>query len=125
MGYLPGNSALGLPIEIDGQTLFTSCSIGIATLDGYHRTAEDLIRDADVAMYAAKKNGRGQWATFDLSMRQASIDMLVMQNALKHAITRDEFYLVYQPIFSITTETLVGGLSLDQVVSPHAGKCPP
>lgn len=100
--------ALSLPTAIDGQQLFISCSIGIATLDVQHTTAEDLIRDADVAMYAAKKKGRGSWAVFDLSMRQASIDMLLMQNALKHAITRNEFYLVYQPIYSIATETIVG-----------------
>jgi diguanylate cyclase (GGDEF)-like protein/PAS domain S-box-containing protein len=100
--------ALCLPTEVEGLPLFTSCSIGIATLDVQHSIAEDLIRDADVAMYAAKKKGRGTWAVFDLSMRQASINMLVMQNALKHAITRDEFYLVYQPIFSISTQAVVG-----------------
>lgn len=113
--------ALSLPTAIDGQQLFISCSIGIATLDVQHATAEDLIRDADVAMYAAKKKGRGSWAVFDLSMRQASIDLLVMQNALKHAITRDEFYLVYQPIFSITTEAVVGVEALVRWRHPTLG----
>lgn len=113
--------ALSLPTAIDGQQLFISCSIGIATLDVQHTTAEDLIRDADVAMYAAKKKGRGSWAVFDLSMRQASIDLLVMQNALKHAITRDEFYLVYQPIFSITTEAVVGVEALVRWRHPTLG----
>ena len=117
--------SLSLPIEIDGQPLFTSCSIGIVTSDARHSTAEDLIRDADVAMYAAKKQGRGRWAVFDLSMRQASINMLGMQNALKHAITRDEFYLVYQPIFSITSETIVGVEALIRWHHPTLGNISP
>ncbi|MGA3682858.1 putative bifunctional diguanylate cyclase/phosphodiesterase [Pseudomonas graminis] len=117
--------ALGLPIEIEGQTLFTSCSIGIATLDNHHNTAEDLIRDADVAMYSAKKQGRGRFAIFDVSMRQASIDMLMLQSALKHAITADEFYLVFQPIFSVETETIVGVEALIRWRHPIWGNVTP
>ncbi|WPP01644.1 EAL domain-containing protein [Pseudomonas sp. HR96] len=117
--------ALSSTIEIDGQLLFTSCSIGIVTLDAQHNTAEDLVRDADVAMYAAKKKGRGRWAIFDLSMRQASIDMLVMQNALKHAISRDELYLVYQPIFSVMTEEVVGFEALVRWSHPTLGNIAP
>ncbi|RYE72596.1 MAG: EAL domain-containing protein [Oxalobacteraceae bacterium] len=117
--------ALSLPMQIDGQPLFTSCSIGIATSDARHSTAEELIRDADVAMYAAKKKGRGRWAVFDLSMRQASINMLGIQNALKHAITGDEFYLVYQPIFSITTEKIIGVEALIRWHHPTLGNISP
>lgn len=117
--------ALSVPTEIDGQPLFTSCSIGIASLDAQHSIAEDLIRDADVAMYAAKNKGRGSWAVFDLSMRQASINMLVMQNALKHAIARDEFYLVYQPIFSIASEAVVGVEALVRWRHPTLGNISP
>jgi diguanylate cyclase (GGDEF)-like protein/PAS domain S-box-containing protein len=117
--------ALSLTIEIDGQLLFTSCSIGIVTLDAQHSTAEDLIRDADVAMYAAKKKGRGRWAVFDMSMRQASIDTLVMQNALKHAIARNEFYLVYQPIFSVVNKTVVGFEALVRWHHPILGNVSP
>lgn len=117
--------ALGLPIEIEGQALFTSCSIGIATLDDRHCTAEDLMRDADVAMYSAKNKGRGRVAIFDMSMRQASIDMLMLQSALKNAITNDEFYLVFQPIFSVATEHIAGVEALIRWRHPLLGDVAP
>lgn len=99
---------LGAAFEIEGQSIFTSCSIGVATRDLSHTAAEDLIRDADVAMYAAKKKGRGQWTLFDSSMRQAAIDALFMRNAIKHAIERREFYVVYQPIYSLPLLGITG-----------------
>ncbi|WP_447957879.1 putative bifunctional diguanylate cyclase/phosphodiesterase [Vreelandella sp. EE7] len=98
---------LSLPIVIDGHDLFTSCSIGIVTADVTHTLPEDLLRDADIAMYAAKKHGRGRWALFDVSMREAAIEALAMQNALKQAVANNEFSVVYQPIYS----TLSGGIS--------------
>nr|WP_296261327.1 MULTISPECIES: EAL domain-containing protein [unclassified Pseudomonas] len=116
---------LGNEIEIDGQSIFTSCSIGIAVLSAEHRHAEDLIRDADVAMYAAKKQGRGRWVVFDLSMREASIHTLLMQNALKQAIANKEFHLVYQPIFSVTTGEIEGVEALIRWDSPLLGNISP
>ena len=117
--------SLGIAIDIEGQAIFTSCSIGIVTLDASHSTAEDLVRDADVAMYAAKKQGQGKWAIFDLSMRQAAVDMLLMRNALKHALTRNEFYLVYQPIFSATSQRIEGVETLVRWHHPVLGNVPP
>jgi diguanylate cyclase (GGDEF)-like protein/PAS domain S-box-containing protein len=116
---------LAMPMEIEGQQISTSCSVGIVTLNHGHETAEDLIRDADVAMYAAKKQGRGRWALFDLSMRQASIDLLFMQNALKHAITRNEFYLVYQPIFAVGSGQIEGVEALIRWHHPILGHIAP
>jgi len=118
-------AALGQAIQVDGQAIFTSCSIGIVTLDATHTNAEDLIRDADVAMYTAKKQGRGNWALFDLPMRQAAVDMLVMRNALKHAIARQEFYLVYQPIFSVASKRIEGVEALIRWHHPVLGNVPP
>jgi diguanylate cyclase (GGDEF)-like protein/PAS domain S-box-containing protein len=116
---------LAVPMEIEGQQISTSCSIGIVTLNPSHENAEDLIRDADVAMYAAKKQGRGRWAWFDLSMRQASIDLLFMQNALKHAIPRNEFYLVYQPIFAVGSGLIEGVEALIRWHHPVLGHIAP
>ncbi|PRY65827.1 PAS domain S-box-containing protein/diguanylate cyclase (GGDEF)-like protein [Vreelandella songnenensis] len=99
---------LNVPIIINGHDIFTSCSIGIVTADATHASPEDLLRDADIAMYVAKKQGRGRWALFDVSMREAAIDALAMQNALKRALANNEFSVVYQPIYSIFTGEVSG-----------------
>ncbi|MEA2117299.1 EAL domain-containing protein [Halovibrio sp. HP20-50] len=116
---------LSLPIVIDGHDIFTSCSIGIVTADVTHTTAEDLLRDADIAMYVAKKQGRGRWALFDVSMREAAIDALVMQNALKQALANNEFSVVYQPIYSTLTGEISGAEALVRWRHPVLGQVPP
>ena len=118
-------SALSRPLSIEGQVLHSSCSIGIASLGDYHSSAQDLIRDADVAMYASKKNGRGRHVVFDISMRQASLDALVIRNSLKYAITRNELYLVFQPIFALPSHQVVGAEALLRWKSPSLGNVSP
>ncbi|WP_414704662.1 putative bifunctional diguanylate cyclase/phosphodiesterase [Pseudomonas gregormendelii] len=118
-------SQLSQPVAIDGQDIFTSCSLGIVTTDASHETPEDLLRDADVAMYAAKKKGRGRWTIFDASMRKAAIDALLMQNALKQAIAREEFSVVYQPIYNVKTGEISGVEALVRWLHPELGHVPP
>lgn len=118
-------SQLSQPVAIDGQDIFTSCSLGIVTTDASHETPEDLLRDADVAMYAAKKKGRGRWTIFDASMRKAAIDALLMQNALKQAIAREEFSVVYQPIYNVKTGEVSGVEALVRWLHPELGHVPP
>ena len=118
-------SQLSQPVTIDGQDIFTSCSLGIVTTDASHETPEDLLRDADVAMYAAKKKGRGRWTIFDASMRKAAIDALLMQNALKQAIAREEFSVVYQPIYNVKTGEISGVEALVRWLHPELGHVPP
>jgi diguanylate cyclase (GGDEF)-like protein/PAS domain S-box-containing protein len=118
-------SQLSLPVVIDGQNIFTSCSLGIVTADVSHQSPEDLLRDADVAMYAAKKQGRGRWTIFDASMRKAAVDALLMQNALKQAIARDEFSVVYQPIYNVKTGEISGVEALVRWLHPELGHVPP
>ena len=116
---------LSLPVVIDEQNIFTSCSLGIVTADHTHQSPEDLLRDADVAMYAAKKRGRGRWTIFDASMRKAAVDALMMQNALKQAIARDEFSVVYQPIYNVRTGEISGVEALVRWLHPELGHVPP
>lgn len=115
---------LCLPVVIDGQDIFTSCSLGIVTADVSHDSPEDLLRDADVAMYSAKKQGRGRWAIFDASMRKAAVDALLMQNALKQAIAREEFSVVYQPIYNVKTGEVSGVEALVRWLHPELGHVP-
>ncbi|MGV8916966.1 MAG: putative bifunctional diguanylate cyclase/phosphodiesterase [Pseudomonas sp.] len=118
-------SQLTLPVVIDGQDIFTSCSLGIVTADISHKSPEDLLRDADVAMYAAKMQGRGRWMIFDASMRMAAVDALRMQNALKQAITREEFSVVYQPIYNVKTGEISGVEALVRWLHPELGHVSP
>ena len=114
-----------LPILIDEQNIFTSCSLGIVSADASHSSPEDLLRDADVAMYAAKKKGRGHWEIFDSSMRKAAVDALLMQNALRQAIVRNEFSLVYQPIYNVASGEISGVEALVRWLHPELGHVPP
>jgi diguanylate cyclase (GGDEF)-like protein len=113
------------PILIDDQNIFTSCSLGIVSADASHSSPEDLLRDADVAMYAAKKKGRGHWETFDSSMRKAAVDALLMQNALRQAVIRNEFSLVYQPIYNVASGEITGVEALVRWLHPELGHVPP
>ncbi|MFW3164503.1 EAL domain-containing protein [Pseudomonas syringae pv. syringae] len=101
-------SQLHTAIQIEGQDIFISCSIGIVTAGESHTKPEELLRDADVAMYSAKKQGRGRWSIFNTTMREAAIDTLVIQNALRQALEDKDFLVFYQPIYSGNCEHLVG-----------------
>jgi EAL domain-containing protein (putative c-di-GMP-specific phosphodiesterase class I) len=93
--------------------------------DTSHSSPEDILRDADVAMYAAKKQGRGLWAIFDGSMRKAAVDALQMQIAIKQAIARQEFQVVYQPIYSVISGEISGVEALVRWLNPTLGHVPP
>ncbi|WP_440830312.1 putative bifunctional diguanylate cyclase/phosphodiesterase [Pseudomonas fragariae (ex Marin et al. 2024)] len=101
-------SQLNTAIQIEGQDIFISCSIGIVSAGESHTKPEELLRDADVAMYSAKKQGRGRWSIFNTSMREAAIDTLMIQNALRQALEDKDFLVFYQPIYSGNCEHLVG-----------------
>ncbi|WP_268800999.1 putative bifunctional diguanylate cyclase/phosphodiesterase [Pseudomonas huanghezhanensis] len=118
-------SQLSLPVALDGQDIFTSCSLGIVIADTSHESPEDLLRDADVAMYAAKKRGRGRWTLFDGSMRKAAVDALIMQNALKQAIARNELSVAYQPIYNVSTGDISGVEALVRWLHPELGHVRP
>ncbi|RMN32105.1 PAS:GGDEF protein [Pseudomonas cannabina] len=120
-------SQLHTALQIEGQDIFISCSIGIVTAGESHTKPEELLRDADVAMYSAKKQGRGRWSIFNASMREAAIDTLVIQNALRQALEDKDFLVFYQPIYSGSSEHLVGVEALVRwdhasmgIISPEA-----
>lgn len=117
--------SLSMPVVIDGNDIFTSCSIGIVSADATHVSPEDILRDADVAMYAAKKQGRGLWAIFDASMRKAAVDALQMQIAIKQAVARREFQVVYQPIYNVISGEISGVEALVRWLNPVLGHVPP
>ena len=99
---------LALPFELEGRQVFTSTSIGITpSTIGYDRP-QDILRDADTAMYYAKSLGGSRYQVFDKSMHARAVKQLEMQNDLGQAIARDELFIEYQPIVSLDTFKVTG-----------------
>ena len=100
------NARLGESFQLQGHTVFTSASIGIVVADPKHQNSAELLRDADLAMYRAKSQGKARHAVFDREMYAETKELLEIENDLRKAIAEDEFFLQYQPIISLKTETL-------------------
>ena len=86
------------PVLVGERELFPSASIGVAVDDGGRTSATDLLRDADVAMYAAKRGGKGGVARFEPTMRTLAVERLNLRADLERAVERNELILYYQPI---------------------------
>ncbi|MEX0690407.1 MAG: EAL domain-containing protein [Gemmatimonadales bacterium] len=90
--------ALETRFELDGHELFMSGSIGIAIGTTEYHTPEEVLRDADIAMYRAKSRGVGRYELFDKTMHQRAVELLELETGLRRALDRDELRLHYQPI---------------------------
>lgn len=117
-------TALANPFMLHGKEVFVSASIGIArTMTG--ETADDLVRNADVAMYTAKTRGKGCYVLFEPEMHSAALERLDTEADLRRAIDRDEFYLEFQPIVMIDTGEVTGGEALLRWRRRDKGNVPP
>ncbi len=113
---------LTLPFELDGQEVFITASIGIAlssTVDYQH--PEELLRDADTAMYRAKVLGRARYKLFNSDMYANALARLQLETDLRRAIEREEFRVYYQPIVSLTSGSIVGFEALLRWQHPERG----
>ncbi|MBM3736578.1 MAG: EAL domain-containing protein [Acidobacteria bacterium] len=109
------------PVMLDGKEMFITVSAGIAlSSEGYDRP-EDVLRDADTAMYFAKENGRSRFAIFDAGMRTRAVTRLQMELDLRNAITRNEIELYYQPIVEIRDGEVSGFEALVRWRHPERG----
>lgn len=93
--------SLSAPIELAGREVFVSASIGIAFGPERYRHADEVLRDADTAMYRAKTMGRGRHVPFDAEMHLRAVGRLGVESELRRAIERREFELHYQPIVAL------------------------
>lgn len=100
--------ALGAPVWIAGRELFPAASLGIAMWQPRYRSGEELLRDADAAMYRAKALGRGRSAVFDEHMREHAMRLLDLEADLRRAINRDDFEPWYQPIVRLSDGKVIG-----------------
>ena len=112
---------LKLSFSIEGQDIFTGTSIGIALSSHEYQHPEELLRDADTAMYRAKNLGKNRYEIFSSHMRSQVLALSQLENDLRRAIERQEFQLFYQPIVSLTTQKLVGLEALVRWQHPDQG----
>ncbi|RXQ99944.1 EAL domain-containing protein [Pseudoxanthomonas composti] len=99
---------LGRPMQVAGRELFPAASIGIAHWHRRYSSGDELLRDADAAMYRAKAQGRDRSAVFDQVMRETALHSLELEADLRRAIIHDEFVPHYQPIVDMTDGRVIG-----------------
>jgi diguanylate cyclase (GGDEF)-like protein/PAS domain S-box-containing protein len=115
---------LETPFCLEGRQVFANVSIGIA-LSSSSSTSEDLLRNADTAMYHAKVNGKGCFAVFDTGMRDRAMARLEVETGLRKAIDSQELILYYQPELCLSTRRVIGYEALVRWNHPTLGIRPP
>ena len=117
---------IGAPITVEGHEFAMTASIGIARADAFNAIhVDDLMRNADVAMYAAKAGGKGTCRGFASEMHTAVLDRLELKRELQTAIERQEFELHYQPVVNLETMEIVSLEALIRWNHPTRGFVPP
>ncbi len=115
------NEQLKLPFQPSGYEVFVNASLGIVLGDASYVSAEHILRNADTAMYQAKALGGGRYQIFDPSMHVRALTRLKLENDLRRAIERQEFYLCYQPVIDLDTGKISGFEALVRWRHPERG----
>ena len=118
-------TAMEQPLWIHGRELFPSASIGIAMWHPRYRKSEELLRDADAAMYRAKREGRNRSVVFDEAMRAEAMRLLDLEADLRRAIIHDDFLPFFQPIVRLADGQPVGSEALVRWRHEHRGLLSP
>src|SRR6266403_98932 len=113
--------ALASPFILGGKEVFTSVSIGIALSNSAYEQPEDILRDADTAMYRAKSLGKARYELFDADMRASVMARLQLETDLRHALERGEFRNFYQPIVALVSGEIAGFEALLRWQHPTRG----
>lgn len=112
---------LSQPMILAGQEIFPVASLGIALCEEGHERAQDLLKDAEAALYQAKAQGKAVTLVFEPEMRQASKARLPMESDLRRALERDELEVFYQPIMSLSENRVAGFEALIRWNHPELG----
>jgi diguanylate cyclase (GGDEF)-like protein len=113
------------PYELKGHRVTSTASIGVTTSALAYERAEEMLRDADIAMYHAKAAGKARYVLFDRHMHEQVSARLGLETELRHAVERNELMLHYQPIVELTTGRLEGFEALLRWNHPQRGLVPP
>ena len=111
--------------SIDQHKIYVTTSIGVSVYPGDGKDAETLIKNADTAMYHAKKNGRPNYEFFKPEMMVEAVECQSIEQDLRHALDRKEFTLHYQPKIDLKTWSIVGAEALSRWSHPTRGPVPP
>ena len=114
-------NSLNAPFVISSKELFTSASIGIVLSAAHYQSPEELLRDADAAMYRAKAEGRHRCVVFDENLRKEAVSLLEVENDLRRGLTRSELVPYYQPIVNLEKGTVIGYEALMRWRHPRRG----
>jgi diguanylate cyclase (GGDEF)-like protein/PAS domain S-box-containing protein len=115
------NAALQHPMFLDGFEVYTTASMGIAIGSSLSEKPEQILRDADTAMYEAKARGRGRQVLFDSEMHVRAVRLLDLQMDLRRALAREELFIHYQPIVSLQEGRVFGFEALVRWKHPVRG----
>ncbi len=113
--------AVNMPLHIAGEDLLPAASIGVAIGDSSYQTADDLLRDADVALYRAKREGRNRVELFTAALARNVVDVLGMEADLRHALQHNEFEPFFQPLRRLDDGKLMGVEALLRWHHPRRG----
>jgi diguanylate cyclase (GGDEF)-like protein/PAS domain S-box-containing protein len=117
--------SLDEPLQVEGRTLFTGASIGIAVSEGDTLEPEHLMRNADTAMYRAKTGGRGRFEVFDRTMHERAMELMRLEAELRRGLEEDQFHLVYLPVVRLEDRRIIGLEALLRWRNPERGEVPP
>ncbi|MFO1219404.1 MAG: EAL domain-containing protein [Burkholderiaceae bacterium] len=116
---------LAAPLTVGGMEIMPSASIGLTFCDLGYRTVDELLRDADLAMYEAKAGGRNRVVVFDRTMHERIADKLALEADLRKAIGEGSLSLAFQPLYELETQQVVGFEALARWVHPSRGPISP
>ncbi|MBL1210807.1 EAL domain-containing protein [Geminocystis sp. GBBB08] len=114
-------TALQQPLILGSQEVFTSASLGITMSTMGYETGEEMLRDADLAMYRAKSLGKSRSAIFNKTMHKVAVTRLNLENDLRKALEKEQLELYYQPIIFVANQSIVGFESLLRWHHPEEG----
>ncbi len=117
--------AVSEPVEFYEHTLYTSTSIGVSSYPEDGSSAEELLKNADAAMYKAKELGRNTYQFYTADMTQKAMDRVVLEASIRRGLSAEEFYLVYQPQYDVRKQRLIGMEALVRWKHPTLGELPP
>ena len=116
---------LASPFNLGWHEVFTTVSIGIAPSATGYDSPDEILRDADTAMYRAKSLGKARHVVFDREMHTRAVNLLQLETDLRRAVERSEFLVYYQPILTLETESLYGFEALVRWHHPRHGMISP
>ena len=117
--------ALRAPFMLEGHEVLVRASLGVAVAEPEQRRADELLRNADMAMYLAKANGKGRCERYEPSLHRTLVERFELIGDLRQALERDQFVVHYQPIVTLTTGEITGLEALVRWRHPDRGIIPP